>query len=162
MVIIGAMVVMAAFGRLSMLNAALRATLALLLTGCLNLRAAGRGVEFGTLVVLAAAVGLESADSQRPISVSLARQLEVNYMPFANGLMMGASAFISPPGLSNHRFREDWPAPDCSGEDCNRHHRPARFWLLTHSLTRYTTGEKDAQYSLSKNSYRYQSGLGEG
>lgn len=97
MVIIGAMVVMAAFGWLSMLNAALRATLALLLTGCLNLRAAGRGVEFGTLVVLAAAVGLESADSQRPISVSLARQLEVNYMPFANGLMMGASAFISPP-----------------------------------------------------------------
>jgi di/tricarboxylate transporter len=142
MVIIGAMVVVATFGWLSMLNAALLATLALLLTGCLNLRTAGRSVEFGTLVVLAAAVGLESAVTASglsaviadlllriggdnpylalaaifagtalianmttnaaaaavmfPISVSLAGQLDVNYMPFAIALMMGASAFISP------------------------------------------------------------------
>ncbi|RMF03421.1 MAG: hypothetical protein D6768_05940 [Chloroflexi bacterium] len=142
MVIIGAMVVVAAFGWLSMLNAALLATLALLLTGCLNLRTAGRSVEFGTLVVLAAAVGLESAVTASglsaviadlllriggdnpymalaaifagtaiianmttnaaaaavmfPISVSLSGQLDVNYMPFAIALMMGASAFISP------------------------------------------------------------------
>jgi di/tricarboxylate transporter len=142
MLIIGAMVVVATFGWLSMLNAALLATLALLLTGCLNLRTAGRSVEFGTLVVLAAAVGLESAVTASglsaviadllvgiggdnpylalaaifvgtalianmttnaaaaavmfPISVSLAGQLDVNYMPFAMALMMGASAFISP------------------------------------------------------------------
>jgi di/tricarboxylate transporter len=142
MAIIGAMVVVATFGWLSMLNAALLATLALLLTGCLNLRTAGRSVEFGTLVVLAAAVGLESAVTASglsaviadlllriggdnpylalaaifagtalianmttnaaaaavmfPISVSLAGQLDVNYMPFALALMMGASAFISP------------------------------------------------------------------
>ena len=31
-----------------------------------------------------------------PISVSLAGQLDVNFMPFAIGLMMAASAFISP------------------------------------------------------------------
>lgn len=142
MVIIGAMVIVATFGWLSMLNAALLATLALLLTGCLNLRTAGRSVEFGTLVVLASAVGLEGAVTASglsavladllariggdnpyialaavfagtaiianmttnvaaaavmfPISVSLAGHLNVNYMPFAIALMMGASAFISP------------------------------------------------------------------
>lgn len=142
MVIIGAMVVVATFGWLSMLNAALLATLALLLTGCLNLRTAGRSVELGTLVVLASAVGLEGAVTASglsatiadllvriggdnpyvalaavfagtaiianmttsaaaaavmfPISVSLAGQLDINYMPFALALMMGASVFISP------------------------------------------------------------------
>ncbi len=142
MVIVLAMVTVAALGLMSMLNAALLATLALLMTGCMNLRTAGKSVEFGTLVVLASAVGLESAVTASglsdaianilavvggdnpylalaaifagaaiianmttsvaaaavmfPISVSLAGQLGINYMPFAIALMMGSSAFISP------------------------------------------------------------------
>ncbi len=142
MVIILAMVTAATFGWMSMLNAALLATLALLLTGCLSLRTAGKSVEIGTLVVLASAVGLSAAVSSSglsaaladllaavggdnpyvalsavfigaailantttsvaaaavmfPIAVSLAGQLNINFMPFAITLMMGVSAFISP------------------------------------------------------------------
>jgi di/tricarboxylate transporter len=55
------MVTAAAFGWLSMLNAALLASGLMILTGCLPLRQAGRSVEFGTLVVIASAIGLEAA-----------------------------------------------------------------------------------------------------
>ena len=55
------MVVTAAMGWLSMLNAALLAGGAMLLTGCLELRTAARSVEASTLVVIACAIGLESA-----------------------------------------------------------------------------------------------------
>jgi di/tricarboxylate transporter len=54
------MVAVVAFGWMSMLNAALIATFAMLFTGCMNWRTAGRAVEWDTVVVLAAAVGLES------------------------------------------------------------------------------------------------------
>ena len=56
-----AMVGLAAFGVLSMLNAALLATFAMLLTGCLTSARTLRSLEWETLVVLGAAVGLEAA-----------------------------------------------------------------------------------------------------
>lgn len=56
-----AMVALAAFGIMSMLNAALLATLAMLITGCLTIQRAWQSLEWKTIVVLGAAVGLESA-----------------------------------------------------------------------------------------------------
>lgn len=56
-----AMVFSVAFGLMTMLNAALLAAGAMLLTGCMDLRAAGKSVDFGTLIVIASAMGLESA-----------------------------------------------------------------------------------------------------
>ena len=55
------MVFSVAFGWMSMLNAALLAAGAMLMTGCMDLRAAGKSVDFATLVVIASAMGLESA-----------------------------------------------------------------------------------------------------
>jgi di/tricarboxylate transporter len=56
-----AMVVVVAAGWMSMLNAALLASGLMVLTGCLSLGSAGRSVEVATLVVIASAIGLESA-----------------------------------------------------------------------------------------------------
>lgn len=55
------MIVAVALGWMSMLNAALLASGAMLVTGCLNLRTAGRSIDWATLVVIACAIGLESA-----------------------------------------------------------------------------------------------------
>ncbi len=60
-VITGAMVFSVAFGFMSMLNAALLAAGGMLLTGCMNLHDAGKSVDFATLMVIASAMGLESA-----------------------------------------------------------------------------------------------------
>ncbi len=60
-VITGTMVFSVAFGLMSMLNAALLAAGGMLLTGCMNLEDAGRSVDFSTLMVIASAMGLESA-----------------------------------------------------------------------------------------------------
>jgi di/tricarboxylate transporter len=56
-----AMIAVVALGWISMLNASLLATGAMLLTGCLTLRTAARSIDWGTLVVIACAIGLESA-----------------------------------------------------------------------------------------------------
>lgn len=56
-----AMVVVVSFGWMTMLNAALLATGAMIATGCLTLRAAGRSVDFKTLTIIASAIGLEAA-----------------------------------------------------------------------------------------------------
>ena len=56
-----AMVVLAATGITSMLNAALLAALAMLLAGCLTIDRLWQSVDWQTIVVLGAAVGLESA-----------------------------------------------------------------------------------------------------
>ena len=50
----------------------------------------------GTALIANMTTNAAAAAVMFPISVSLAGQLEVNYMPFAMTLMMGASAFISP------------------------------------------------------------------
>ena len=55
------MVVLAATGITSMLNAALLAAMAMLLTGCLTIDRLWQSVDWQTIVVLGAAVGLESA-----------------------------------------------------------------------------------------------------
>lgn len=55
------MVLLAATGITSMLNAALVAALAMLLTGCLTIDRLWQSVDWQTIVVLGAAVGLESA-----------------------------------------------------------------------------------------------------
>jgi di/tricarboxylate transporter len=71
-VITVAMVVLAAFGVMSMLNAALLAGLAMLLTGCLSPNRMFRSIEWDTLVVLGAAVGLEAAVTESGLSSAIA------------------------------------------------------------------------------------------
>jgi hypothetical protein len=66
------MIVAAAAGWMSMLNAALLGTFAMLLTGCMGVRTAWRSIEFDTVVVLAAAVGLESVISASGLAQVLA------------------------------------------------------------------------------------------
>ena len=60
-IIVLGMVLLSAFGVMSLLNAALLATAALLITGCITFRRAWRSIDWQTYVVLAAAVGLEPA-----------------------------------------------------------------------------------------------------
>ena len=66
------MVVVAAMGWMSMLNAALLAGGLMVLTGCMSLRAAARSVEFSTLIVIASAIGLESAVTGSGLSAAIA------------------------------------------------------------------------------------------
>jgi di/tricarboxylate transporter len=61
MIITIAMIMLAALGVMSMLNAALLATMAMLITGCLTIQRLWQSVDWQTIVVLGAAVGLESA-----------------------------------------------------------------------------------------------------
>ncbi len=74
--ITGAMVLLAAFSVMSMLNAALLASLAMLLTGFITLRRGFDSIEWDTVVVLGAAVGLESAVSGSGLSAAIAGALE--------------------------------------------------------------------------------------
>ncbi|MEA1946017.1 MAG: SLC13 family permease [Thermodesulfobacteriota bacterium] len=67
-----AMVVVVALNWMSMLNAALLATGAMLLTGCLTFRSAGRSIEFNTLVIIASAIGLEAAVTGSGLSGKIA------------------------------------------------------------------------------------------
>jgi di/tricarboxylate transporter/Trk K+ transport system NAD-binding subunit len=85
-VITVAMVVLAAFGVMSMLNAALLAGLAMLLTGCLSPDRMFRSIEWDTLVVLGAAVGLEAAVTDSGLSAAVADLL---------GRIGGGSAFAA-------------------------------------------------------------------
>jgi di/tricarboxylate transporter len=66
------MVAAAALGVTSMLNAALLATMAMLLSGCLSIERAWRSLDWKTLMVLGAAVGLESAVTSSGLSVKVA------------------------------------------------------------------------------------------
>lgn len=59
--ITAAMVLAAAFQVMSMLNAALLAGAAMVATGCLTLRIAARSIDWETLLVIAAAIGLGAA-----------------------------------------------------------------------------------------------------
>ena len=67
-----AMVASVAFGFMSMLNAALLASGLMILTGCMSLKEAGQSVEFGTVVVIACAIGLEAAVTGSGLSAILA------------------------------------------------------------------------------------------
>jgi di/tricarboxylate transporter len=70
-----AMVVTAAMGWMSMLNAALLASGLMVLTGCVSLASAGRSIEFTTLIVIACAIGLESSVSATGLSQIIAGAL---------------------------------------------------------------------------------------
>ncbi|MGI9577772.1 MAG: SLC13 family permease [Microthrixaceae bacterium] len=63
-VIVMLMVLLSAFGVMSLLNAALLASIALIATGCLSFRAAWDSIDWQTYVVLASAVGLAPAVTQ--------------------------------------------------------------------------------------------------
>jgi di/tricarboxylate transporter len=67
-----AMVAAAALSITSMLNAALLATMAMLLSGCLPIERAWRSLEWKTLVVLGSAVGLEAAVTGSGLSQKIA------------------------------------------------------------------------------------------
>jgi di/tricarboxylate transporter len=66
------MVAAAALSITSMLNAALLATMAMLLSGCLPIERAWRSLEWKTLVVLGSAVGLEAAVTGSGLSLKIA------------------------------------------------------------------------------------------
>ncbi len=66
------MVASAALSITSMLNAALLATMAMLLSGCLPIERAWRSLEWKTLVVLGSAVGLEAAVTASGLSQKIA------------------------------------------------------------------------------------------
>jgi di/tricarboxylate transporter len=61
MLITTAMVVVVAFGWMTMLNAAILASDAMILTGCMNLTDASRSLDFKTLIIIASAIGLEAS-----------------------------------------------------------------------------------------------------
>ena len=65
------MISVVALGWMNMLNAGLLASGAMLMTGCLDFRKAAASIDWGTLIVIACAIGLESAVT----SSGLARQL---------------------------------------------------------------------------------------
>jgi len=67
-----AMVTVVALGWMSMLNASLLASGAMILSGCLTLRTAARSVDWGTLVVIACAIGLESAVTRSGLAEQIA------------------------------------------------------------------------------------------
>lgn len=70
--ITAAMVAVTAIGLMSMLNAALLATAAMLLTGCLTTRRVWGSLDWQTIVVLGAAVGLEAAVTNSGLSAAFA------------------------------------------------------------------------------------------
>jgi di/tricarboxylate transporter len=67
-----AMVALAASGVITMLNSALLATFAMLLTGCLSMEQAWQSVQWKTIAVLGAALGLESAITGSGLSEEIA------------------------------------------------------------------------------------------
>ena len=77
MLITIAMVVVVAFGWMTMLNAALLASGAMILTGCMTFRQAGRSLEFQTLITIASAIGLEAAVTASGLSEKIADLLSI-------------------------------------------------------------------------------------
>lgn len=68
-----AMVALAATGILTMLNSALLATIAMLSTGCLTSKRAWNSIQWNTVVVLGAALGLEAAVTGSGLSQTIAK-----------------------------------------------------------------------------------------
>jgi di/tricarboxylate transporter len=67
-----AMVAVVAVGWMPMLTAALLATGAMIMTGCMGLRDAGRSLDFSTLIIIASAIGLEAAVTGSGLSAKVA------------------------------------------------------------------------------------------
>ena len=66
------MIITVALQLLPLINAALMAVFAMLLTGCMDSRQAIKSIDFQTVVVLACAIGLESALTQTGLSGAIA------------------------------------------------------------------------------------------
>ena len=73
--ITAAMITSAAMGWMSMLNAAMLAAGAMLLTGCMTLRIAARSIDYGTLFVLGSAIGVAAAVSASGLAADIAELL---------------------------------------------------------------------------------------
>jgi len=73
--ITAAMITSAAMGWMSMLNAAMLAAGAMLLTGCMTLRIAARSIDYGTLFVLGSAIGVAAAVSASGLAADIAALL---------------------------------------------------------------------------------------
>ncbi len=71
---------------MSMLNAALLAAGGMLLTGCMTLNDAGRSVDFASLMVIASAMGLESAVTASGLSAYIGEFL---------GMLGGDSVYMA-------------------------------------------------------------------
>jgi len=72
-----AMVAVVAMGWMPMLNAALLASGAMILTGCMTFRQAGSSLEFKTLIIIASAIGLEAAVTGSGLSAKIADLLGI-------------------------------------------------------------------------------------
>ena len=94
-----AMVAIVTLGWMSMLNAALLATGAMLFTGCLTLREAGRSISYSTLIVMAAAIGLEAAVDHTGLAENIAHVLAS--MGGTNPFVALAAVFVGAVFLSN-------------------------------------------------------------
>lgn len=70
------MIITVALQLLPLINAALLAVFAMLLTGCMDSRQAIKSIDFQTVVVLACAIGLESALTQTGLSGAIATVIE--------------------------------------------------------------------------------------
>jgi di/tricarboxylate transporter len=71
------MVAVVAAGWMTMLNAALLASGAMILTGCMTFRQAGHSLEFKTLIIIASAIGLEAAVTGSGLSAKIAKLLGI-------------------------------------------------------------------------------------
>ena len=71
------MVAVVAAGWMTMLNAALLASGAMILTGCMTFRQAGHSLEFKTLIIIASAIGLEAAVTGSGLSAKIADLLSI-------------------------------------------------------------------------------------
>ncbi len=92
------MVTVVALGWMSMLNAALLASGAMLATGCLTLRTAGRSIDWATLIVIACAIGLESAVTRSGLADQIAGLLTAiggNNPYLALGVIYLGSTFMT-------------------------------------------------------------------
>jgi len=92
------MVGLGASGVSSMLNAALLAALAMLLTGCLSSEQAWRSLQWNTLVVLGAALGLESAVTGSGLSEAIGKLCAAfagNSPRIALGIVFGATILMT-------------------------------------------------------------------
>jgi len=94
-----AMVVIVTLGWMSMLNAALLATGAMLFSGCMTLREAARSISYSTLIVMAAAIGLESAVDQTGLAENIAHLLAS--LGGTNPFVALAAVFVGAVFLSN-------------------------------------------------------------
>lgn len=98
-VITAAMITFAAMGWMSMLNAALLATGAMLLTGCMTLRIAARSIDYSTLGVLAAAIGVAEAVTESGLAEQTAELL--TRLGGGNALAALAVVFIARVVMAN-------------------------------------------------------------